>query len=228
MRLRFATPLATSWRWTRSSRSVSTSFRADVAGTLAAARSRSGQSTSARTLASSEPGCSAAFQPRGSLAVEADPGNAAIHRLTIEANGLGERWRLVEAFAGTRAGTTRFVPASSGSLARADDEEGIVVPCGRRDARSPHADLVKIDIEGAEWPILADPRFHEFRHWRSRSNTTPGVALWTTHGRWPNRRCTPLATTRPDWTKSRLSEPAFSGGWRAGQRARPSHDASPR
>jgi FkbM family methyltransferase len=97
------------------------------------------------------------------VAFEADPSNAAVHRLTIQANNLSDRWRLVEGFAGTRMGTTRFVPGLFGASHLAEGREGIevsevdVLP----DLRD--ADLVKIDIEGAEWPIVADPRFRELR-----------------------------------------------------------------
>ena len=95
------------------------------------------------------------------LAVEADPETAAVHRLTIEANGLGDRWQLVEAFAGTRAGTTRFVPGLFGLSHAADEDEGIDVPVIDVMPDLLKADLVKIDIEGAEWQIVDDPRFHE-------------------------------------------------------------------
>jgi FkbM family methyltransferase len=97
------------------------------------------------------------------IGFEADPGNAAIHRLTIEENGLGERWRLVEAFAGTRAGTTRFVSGLFGVSRVSEGAEGIVVPVVDVLPDLRDADLVKMDIEGAEWPILADPRFRELR-----------------------------------------------------------------
>jgi FkbM family methyltransferase len=97
------------------------------------------------------------------LAFEADPSNAAVHRLTIDANGLGGRWRLVEAFAGTRPGTTHFVPGLFGISHVAEGEEGIEVPVLDVMPDLLDADLVKIDIEGAEWPIVADPRFRELR-----------------------------------------------------------------
>jgi FkbM family methyltransferase len=97
------------------------------------------------------------------IAFEADPGNAAIHRLTIEANGLHERWRLVEAFAGTQAGTTRFVSGLFGVSRVSEGAEGVVVPVVDVLPDLRDADLVKIDIEGAEWPILSDPRFRELR-----------------------------------------------------------------
>ena len=89
---------------------------------------------------------------------EADPGNAAVHRRAIEANGLADRWRLVEAFAGTRAGTTRF---TAGLHATSHEGDGIEVEVVDVLPELLRADLVKIDVEGAEWPILADPRFRE-------------------------------------------------------------------
>lgn len=89
---------------------------------------------------------------------EPDPGNAAVHRLAIEANGLGDRWRLVEAFAGTRDGTTRF---TTGLHAVSHEGDGIEVPVVDVLPELLEADLVKIDVEGAEWPILGDPRFRE-------------------------------------------------------------------
>jgi FkbM family methyltransferase len=94
------------------------------------------------------------------VALEADPDNAAVHRVTIESNGLADRWRLVEAFAGTRAGTIHFVPGLLGLSHAADDEPGIEVPVIDVMPDLLNAELVKIDIEGAEWPILTDPRFH--------------------------------------------------------------------
>ena len=83
--------------------------------------------------------------------------------MAIQANGLKERWRLVEAFAGTRAGTTRFVPGLFGVSREAEGEEGIEVPVVDVLPDLLDADLVKIDIEGAEWPIVADRRFPELR-----------------------------------------------------------------
>lgn len=91
---------------------------------------------------------------------EPDPGSAAVHRLAIEANGLADRWRLVEAFAGTRPGTTSF---AAGLHAVSHEGEGIEVPVVDVLPELADADLIKIDIEGAEWPILADPRFRELR-----------------------------------------------------------------
>jgi FkbM family methyltransferase len=94
------------------------------------------------------------------VAYEPDPGNAAVHRLAIEANGLTDQWRLVEAFAGTKAGKTTFV---AGLHALSHQGDGIEVPVADVLPDLADADLIKIDIEGAEWPILADPRFRKVR-----------------------------------------------------------------
>jgi FkbM family methyltransferase len=91
---------------------------------------------------------------------EPDPGNAAVHRMAIEANQLNERWRLVEAFAGAEAGTTSF---AAGLHAVSHEGEGIEVRVEDVLPALADADLVKIDIEGAEWPILADARFRELQ-----------------------------------------------------------------
>ena len=98
------------------------------------------------------------------VAVEADAGNAAIHRRTIEANSLEERWRLFEGFATVSPGTVRFASGSHATshLALAT-EEWVEVPALDVFPQLADADLVKIDIEGAEWELLADPRFNQIR-----------------------------------------------------------------
>jgi FkbM family methyltransferase len=123
------------------------------------------------------------FPDASVVSFEPDPGNAAVLSRCIEANGLRDSWRLVEACASTSGGTVEF--ASSGPLSRAappsedalgevQEHIGRVFPFVRgttlleperlevatRDAFPllASADLVKIDIEGGEWEILADPR----------------------------------------------------------------------
>jgi FkbM family methyltransferase len=93
------------------------------------------------------------------VAVEADPANAAVHRLAIEANGLGDRWRLVEAFAATAAGTVGFAAGEHAtSHAASAGEDAVDVSAVDVLPELAAADLLKIDIEGSEWPLLADPR----------------------------------------------------------------------
>jgi FkbM family methyltransferase len=94
--------------------------------------------------------------------VEADPGNAAVHRSTIEANGLQERWELVEGFASTSPGIVRFAAGEHATSHAADrEEEWLEVSAVDVFPQLAGADLLKIDIEGAEWDLLADPRFRQ-------------------------------------------------------------------
>jgi FkbM family methyltransferase len=98
------------------------------------------------------------------VAVEADPGNAAVHRRTIDANALGERWELVEGFAATEAGAVPFKAGLHATSQRAEPgEESVEVASVDVLPRLEKADLVKIDVEGAEWDLLADSRFQQAR-----------------------------------------------------------------
>jgi FkbM family methyltransferase len=118
------------------------------------------------------------------VSFEPDPGNGAILRETIEANRLGDRWSLIPACASTSDGTVEF--ASDYHLSRVipaggddglDEIHGVIdrvfpfmrgSPLMRPERREVEsvdvfpklagADLVKMDIEGEEWKILADPR----------------------------------------------------------------------
>lgn len=95
------------------------------------------------------------------VAYEPDPANVHVHRQTVAINSLGHRWRLVAAAAGARQGQTAFV-AGGISLSRipAPGEPGtITVPVEDVLEIIGDADLLKMDIEGGEWAILADPRF---------------------------------------------------------------------
>lgn len=122
------------------------------------------------------------------VSLEPDPANASILRSCIDANGLRDSWELIEACAATRDGTAELLGSfhlsqmsggSEQSLRRL--QQGIVdrfpfldgTPLVRSERREVacrdvfglllDADLVKFDIEGAEWPILADPRFRELQ-----------------------------------------------------------------
>jgi FkbM family methyltransferase len=94
------------------------------------------------------------------VAFEPDPANAALLRRTIEANGGQVRWRLVEACAAPEDGTAPFVAhEDTSSRVEADARAETMVQAVDVFPFLEDVDLLKIDIEGAEWPILADPRF---------------------------------------------------------------------
>ena len=94
------------------------------------------------------------------IAYEPDPRNAAIHRRHVELNDVGGRWRLVEACAGPRDGSVRFMAGQeAGShIVDGDSAGSIEVPMVDVLGQVAEADLVKMDIEGGEWGILTDPR----------------------------------------------------------------------
>ena len=97
------------------------------------------------------------------VAFEPDPDNAAVVR-----GAIGDGWRdqveLVEACAATAPGEVRFAAGSySNSRIAHEGEDGVVVPAVDVFPYLADADFVKIDIEGAEWPLVADPRFGDLR-----------------------------------------------------------------
>ncbi|MGI9021604.1 MAG: FkbM family methyltransferase [Solirubrobacterales bacterium] len=120
------------------------------------------------------------------VSFEPEPGNARLLERQIAGNGLGDCWRLVEACAAPADGDAELV--SSGLLSTASPDpaatlegeqerirgffpflEGTPFLTRRRfrvESRDvfpflSEADLIKIDIEGGEWALLADPRFAE-------------------------------------------------------------------
>jgi len=99
------------------------------------------------------------------VAYEPDRGNVEIHRRLVGLNTAGERWSLVEGCAGPRDGTVRFLPGQeTGSHIVEDRVPGSVdVPMVDVLPLLAGADLVKMDIEGGEWAIMADPRFGAVR-----------------------------------------------------------------
>jgi len=104
--------------------------------------------------------------PAGSVVgYEPDPDTASVLRRFVAENSLGDRYEVVEACAGPVDGEVTFRALGS-PLSREVDpaqarENEVLTRLPQRDV-FPHlerADLIKIDIEGAEWPILQDPRW---------------------------------------------------------------------
>jgi FkbM family methyltransferase len=90
------------------------------------------------------------------VAVEPDQQNAAVLLATISSNG-SDAWSLVQACAATADGTVRFRQGQFLESRITDD--GDDVPAVDVFPFLATADLIKIDIEGAERPILEDERF---------------------------------------------------------------------
>ncbi len=109
---------------------------------------------------------------------EPDPTNLSILRRVIAANGFQERWTVVAAAVSNEAGEMPFVAglfAESKLVAAADRgvrppdalrlEDGITITVPTVDlfAEDHEVELLKIDIEGGEWPILTDRRLEGLR-----------------------------------------------------------------
>jgi FkbM family methyltransferase len=92
------------------------------------------------------------------IAFEPDSANAEVARLTIDANGAGERWKLHEAAATAHDGRVSFA-AGEGSRSRIEPEGGTEVEAIDVFPYLEAVDFAKVDIEGGEWEILGDPRF---------------------------------------------------------------------
>jgi FkbM family methyltransferase len=86
---------------------------------------------------------------------EPDPANVELLAATAEPF---PEWEVAAVAVGNAAGTLRFAAGmQSESRAALDGEDSVEVPVVDLFAEPP-ADLLKIDIEGGEWPLLADPR----------------------------------------------------------------------
>jgi FkbM family methyltransferase len=104
---------------------------------------------------------------------EPDPTNLALLERVIASNDLRDRWTVADVAVANHNGATPFLaglfaesqlasladpatqPPSSASL---EDGETVVVRTVDLFGEQHDVDLIKMDIEGAEWSILADPR----------------------------------------------------------------------
>jgi len=99
------------------------------------------------------------------VAVEPDPSNLEIHRLTVAANPTAD-WHLEGAAAANREGRLPFAAGRFGASAVIEgqgsgSEPAQTVPAIDALPLMANADLIKIDIEGSEWALLEDARFGE-------------------------------------------------------------------
>jgi FkbM family methyltransferase len=96
---------------------------------------------------------------------EPDPNNAVLLRHTISANNLAQQWTISGSACSNRAGTVRFVAGRLSESRIADRDEVGTIEVGVVDlfAEDHDVDLMKIDIEGAEWSILADSRLRDLK-----------------------------------------------------------------
>jgi FkbM family methyltransferase len=104
--------------------------------------------------------CEAHWSVQSLTAIEADPENSEILRRVVQANDLQQRWTVVEGFASTADGVVSFLSGrSSRSRAAASGEPGNPTPTLDLFRHLPGSSILKMDVEGAEWAILEDPRF---------------------------------------------------------------------
>jgi FkbM family methyltransferase len=89
------------------------------------------------------------------VCVEPDPYNLAV--VGRAAGEMGGRWRVVEAAAAAEAGTLGFTIGGH-SMSRVGGDVPVAAVDFFALAEEVGPDLVKMDIEGGEWPLLADER----------------------------------------------------------------------
>lgn len=113
---------------------------------------------------------------------EPDPANLKLLHATAAAH---PQWSVVEAAAGVQAGRLSFFTGrySETRVAHAGEQGG--VPVAVHDILAePACDLLKMDIESGEWPILADPRLAGFARvivveWHALACPVPGQGAAT-------------------------------------------------
>lgn len=96
------------------------------------------------------------------IAVEPDVYNLEVLRRNVAVNGYGQSVDVVRAAAGTSRGAIRFAEGLTAMSHISDTGEyGVEVPLIDAFEFATGCSLVKIDIEGGEWPILRDERLRE-------------------------------------------------------------------
>jgi FkbM family methyltransferase len=99
------------------------------------------------------------------VAFEPDDANAELLERTIAVNGLGNHWEARRLACSNRSGTIGFAAGRLSESRIADPEETGTIAVHMVDLfeQDHDVDLLKIDIEGAEWAILADRRLPELQ-----------------------------------------------------------------
>ena len=129
------------------------------------------------------------LRPSVITSIEADPYNAQVLRRNAANVPMGTDWRVVEAFAAPAG--DGHISFAAGHFAESRSRQGghHSVPTVDALMLMDDADMVKIDIEGSEWPILEDPRLA----------TTNAKVLALEYHRWgcdagedPSTRCRDL------------------------------------
>lgn len=93
------------------------------------------------------------------VAVEPDPASRTLLEHNAALNSRVNAWKVIGACAGVAAGTVTFnATGSMGSHIATSGNSGIPVDVIDVFSLMENVDLVKIDVEGAEGPILNDPR----------------------------------------------------------------------
>jgi FkbM family methyltransferase len=95
------------------------------------------------------------------VSFEPDAENARLLDLTRRANGRERDWELVEAAAGAAPGEVRFRSGRHMESHVVEQDEPGTIGVPQLDVFDwlAETDWLKIDVEGGEWAILADPRF---------------------------------------------------------------------
>ena len=120
-------------------------------------------------------------------AFEPDPDNAALLHDTIASNGLDHCWHVHRSACSNRGGTVAFAAGllSEARIADPGDVGTIAVPVVDVFIHDHDVELLKIDIEGAEWAILTDPRLADLK---AKSMVRRVACPWLSPARSP-RRC---------------------------------------
>jgi FkbM family methyltransferase len=96
---------------------------------------------------------------------EPDPDNLVILEHNVAVAGVGSRWSVTRACAAPAAATVQFLTGRQADSRTVYDAEPLSdLPEVSAVDVFPHlqdADLLKIDIEGGEWPLLTDTRFRD-------------------------------------------------------------------